>query len=217
MNSPHTRLRRGSIPTLILAMLGCAPARLSREVATFQRELDVQLGNVLEPRTGPGLEAACHRDPIVWMHFIVDGSSWRLMSVDARGKVGVWTMRGLQQTWSLREDELSWVGQVAMRQSLSEDAEWLYDRARAPWTRVWSGGPFGDGGDFQDIAPIDDRHWIGVEHSDIWDSSGLRLTASGRWFAIGTQSGDLAVRPSTSMDDAPWWGVLGCANPAGRR
>lgn len=193
-------------PGLVLAVLACTPARLSREIASFQRELDVELVEALEPREGPGLEAACHHERILWLSFVDAGEDWRLMSVDGGGQVGIWSGRGLERTWSLDEDELAWVRNVATRQRRSEDADWLFDRARINNCARRDCGPW-----LADIAPRDDRRWVGVADFR-GEEDEMRITASERWVARGDRSGSLSVAPIPPRRSRESWASLGCVD-----
>jgi hypothetical protein len=198
-------MRRSSV-LLAATLLACTPTRLSHELASFQRELDAELADVLVPQASLGLDAACHRGAIVWMHFLADGDAWRLLSVDDRGQVGIWTERGLEQTWSLQEHELAWVRDVAMREQLSEDATWLRMRATLAGSDCRS--PFCRPETLANIAPRDDRRWIGVDQPD------ETLAASGDWYALGGRAGNLEVAPIDEGRYYPSWAAPGCEGPS---
>jgi hypothetical protein len=197
---------------LAMVVVACGPVRERASLAPPEFELIDEVAQQLSPQTNGGLEFPCHAGQIVWLDLRTDGREWTLTSVDESGRVGRWTARGLEFTWTLSSDQLAHIDEVNRTLRGLEELDSELNRVEIPplirscEQRLCSRTAL-----YADIAPRDERRWIAAPRLDHDPVIGYRrLAGAGRWFAVGDGEGNLAVARVAAKDPASMWRAPTC-------
>ncbi|HLT36693.1 MAG TPA: hypothetical protein VK034_10410, partial [Enhygromyxa sp.] len=192
--------------------MACAPMRERAMLAKTELELIDEVAQQLAPQANSGLEFPCHGGQIVWLDLRGDGRGWTLTSVDESGRVGRWTARGLDHTWTLGPDQLARIDEINRALVELEELDPEFNRVRVP-PLIRSCEPLWQSctAFHADIAPRDARRWVAAPKLDHDPVIGRRrIVGAGRWFAVGDGEGNLAVAPVTAQHPASMWRAPAC-------